>query len=346
MRSPLPACLCFLASMISLTAAEPPWTPLPPLPDPEGFAGAFAGVVANQLVVAGGTNFPDKRPWEGGTKTWYDRVFVLDQPQGAWRESGKLPRPNGYGVSLTTPEGLLLLGGGNATMHFREVWRVVPAPGKEGGLCYKPMPPLPSPCAFMAGVVAGRTVYVVGGIETPGSTSAMNTCWALDLNQADAAWKIHPPCPGPARILATLAADDRFVYVFSGAALKIGPDGKAERTWLKDAWRFSPEGGWEALADLPRVAVAAPSPAPKQGGKFLILGGDDGALVNFEPKEKHPGFPRDVLAYDPGANTWSRQEPTLPFSLVTTPLVEWQRHLVVPGGEARPGKRSPEVWWK
>jgi hypothetical protein len=68
-----------------------------------------------------------------------------------------------------------------------------------------------------------------------------------------------------------------------------------------------------------------------------------GVLVNFEPKDKHPGFPRDVLAYDWKQDVWSRAG-ELPFSLVTTPAVEWRGKIVIPGGEARPGKRSPEVW--
>ena len=30
------------------------------------------------ILVAGGANFPDKKPWEGGKKVWYDTVFVLE----------------------------------------------------------------------------------------------------------------------------------------------------------------------------------------------------------------------------------------------------------------------------
>ena len=41
---------------------------------------AVAGVSGGALLVAGGANFPDKKPWQGGTKVWYDTVFVLDEP--------------------------------------------------------------------------------------------------------------------------------------------------------------------------------------------------------------------------------------------------------------------------
>lgn len=38
------------------------------IPGNEGLAGVFAGVHNNVLLVAGGTAFPEEKPWEGGTK--------------------------------------------------------------------------------------------------------------------------------------------------------------------------------------------------------------------------------------------------------------------------------------
>lgn len=328
--------------MLPVLASAAEWSPLPSLPDKEGFAGSFAGVAGGALLVAGGTNFPDKMPWVGGTKTWYDDIHVLTKPEGSWKVLGKLPKPNGYGVSLTTGEGMLVIGGGDAAVHFTDVVRLKLTGEK---ITTESLPALPKPCAFMAGVESNGALYVAGGIEHPTDTAALATFWTLDLKSPGQAWKALPPCPGPARILASMAAEDGAVYLFSGAALKPGPDGKPLREWLKDAWRYTEAAGWKQLGDLPHVSVAAPSPLPLRDGKLLLIGGDDGALVDFEPKAKHPGFPRRVLAYDPKADTWTAAG-ELPFSLVTTPSVEWRGRIVIAGGEARPGKRSPEVWWR
>ena len=89
-----------LFSLLVLLAAAPVfaeagWSRLPPLPDREGFAGPFAGVSDGALLVVGGANFPDKKPWEGGTKNWYDTIFVLDRPDGQWKTAGRLPRSLG-----------------------------------------------------------------------------------------------------------------------------------------------------------------------------------------------------------------------------------------------------------
>ena len=66
------------ANVMNLT-----WDELPPLPPSAGqakqpgVAGPFAGVHGDALIVAGGANFPDKMPWEGGTKVWWDDIWVL-----------------------------------------------------------------------------------------------------------------------------------------------------------------------------------------------------------------------------------------------------------------------------
>lgn len=326
--------LCLMSLTFTVSAADLRWSSLPALPDERGFAGSFAGVVDGTLMVAGGTHFIDKMPWEGGTKVWYDTLFALARPDGAWRVVGKLPQPNGYGVSITTPTGWIILGGGNATEHFREVFWVKKT---------AKLPPLPQPCAFMCGCEANGVIYLAGGIETPAATSAMNTFWSLDLNRPDPQWQTLPSCPGKPRILASMTAVDGVIHLFSGAALHADLGGKPEREWLNDAWAYQPAMGWKQLPAMPRAAVAAPNPAPVHGSKIYLLGGDDGANVNFEPKAKHPGFPRSIQVFDVKTQSWS-QPAEVPFSLVTTNAVLWNGQIVIPGGEARPGFRSPQVW--
>src|SRR6185369_4652103 len=118
--------------------------------DREGFAYPFAGISNGSLVVAGGANFPDKKPWEGGAKQWYDSVFVLDRPDGAWKIAGKLPRPIGYGVSITTASGVLCLGGSNHDRHFAECFKLQWA---DGQIKITSLPSLPKPCANFSGAL-------------------------------------------------------------------------------------------------------------------------------------------------------------------------------------------------
>ncbi len=350
MRCP-PVAFCLLAFCLPAAAASaqsaadmttsPPlrWNELPALPDREGFAGSYAGVSGDALIVAGGANFPDKRPWEGGTKIWYDRLFVLEPAATTWRTAGRLPHAGGYGVSVNTPEGFVLIGGGDATRNFSEVWL---ARWERETVTFTAWPQLPKPLAMAAGALVGRTLYVAGGLDRPDATAAQNAFFALDLDQLASGWRELPTWPGAERFLATAAAHGDAFFLFSGARLVPTEPGKTSRAWLRDAYRYSPATGWKRLADLPRVSVAAPSPAPVIDGRILIFGGDDGSQVALSPTE-HRGFPRDTLAYRVAENTWSRAG-EVPFSLVTTALTTWREQIVVPGGEARPGLRSPRVW--
>ncbi len=315
------------------------WTSLPDVPDREGFAGSFAGVAGGALFVAGGANFPDKRPWEGGTKIWYADAFLLEPNATTWRRVEPLPVANGYGVSVTLDEGVLLIGGGDAKRNFAEVWLATWSGGK---LSYTAWPSLPRPLALMAGARVGRSVYVAGGVERPDATQAQRAAYVLDLERVNSGWLELPALPGAERILPVGGASPDAFYLFSGARLVADAAGKISREWLRDAYRFTPATGWRRLADLPRVAVAAPGLAPWVDGQLLVIGGDDGAQAALAPTA-HQGFPRDVLAYDPVADKWTRRG-DVPFSLVTTPLAVWRGQLVVPGGEARPGVRSPRVW--
>ena len=293
------------------------WESLPPIPDPNGFASPFAGTSYGALIVAGGSNFPGKKPWEGGTKVWYDSVLALDKPIGKWERIGKLPRPLAGGVSVTTSSGIACIGGGDADQCYADCFLLE---FKKGRLAITRLPSLPKPCANAAGVLLGNNIYVAGGIERPDATSTLSTLWALDLAKTSAGWQELPSWPGPGRMLPTIGAVRGSIYLFSGADLKRDENGKPVRIWLKDAYRYVPKQRWQRIADLPRVAVAAPGPTPEfVASQLLILGGDDGAQAKL-PQQSHSGFRRDILAYDTAGDNWTTFG-ELPFSLVATPSV-------------------------
>ena len=249
---------------------------------------------------------------------------------------------SGAGVSVSLDEGVACLGGCDTKRCYAECFVLL---WRNGKLETESLPKLPTPCANSVGVLFNGKIYVAGGIDRPDAASTLKSFYSLDLKNLPAGWHELDPWPGTGRMLATIGALDGSIYLFGGADLKpgAGDNAKPERVWLRDAFRYEVGGKWRRIADLPRVAVAAPSPAPTLGqSQLLVLGGDDGAQVNAPP-QSHRGFRRDVLAYHAMANTWTTAG-ELPFSLVTTPAVVWHDRIVVPSGEARPGVRSNQVW--
>jgi N-acetylneuraminate epimerase len=326
--------------LVPMESAVLDWKQLPSLPNAEGFASAFTGVSHDALLVAGGANFPRKRPWEGGTKSWYDTVFVLSSPNGAWHEAGKLPQPTAYGVSITTDGGVVCLGGGNAVEQLRNAY-VLTWDGQR--LRRRDLPSLPEPVAFGSGAAVGKKIYLFGGITRPDATDASANFWTLDLRGAHPAWAKLPPCPGPARMLAQMGAVGRVIYICGGVELHAGADGKAVRAYLADNYAFEVGKGWRRLADLPHAVAAAPSPmAVTATGKLLVVSGDDGTRAQLTGP-KHPGFLHEVLIYDPQVDVWTKG-PDAPISRATAPTTVWHGDWIVVSGERKPGYRSPEIW--
>jgi N-acetylneuraminic acid mutarotase len=299
----------------------------------------MAGVSNNTLLVIGGSYF-EAPVWEGGTKIWLDTVYALEPGAREWRLAGRLAHPLAYGVGVTVNDGVIVIGGSDGKRHYSDVLKLRYAGGK---LEQNTLPALPQAVAYFGATRLGNAIYVAGGQSAPSSTEALKNLWALNLNEREPRWKGLEPLPGAARILPIVAEQTGALYVISGAELFAGTDGQAARRYLNDGWKYQPGKGWSHIADVPRAVVAAPALGDGRS-RILVFSGDDGANAHRvrELKDNHPGFSRDVLAYDTSADAWTALA-QMPISLVTTAAVRWQNVIVIPGGEDRPAHRSGNV---
>lgn len=316
------------------------WSMLTPIPNKIGFAGSFAGVANGALIVAGGSNFPDGgAPWTGSVKAWTDQIFVLEKPEGQWKDAGKLPQKLGYGISINYKNSLILLGGSNEKGHYVDV---LVLNYRKGEIEISNLPKLPQAIANTCGVLLGDVIYVMGGIGTPDAKTAGTNFWALDLAAEQKEWKILETWPGTGRMLSVAGTQNGSIYLFSGVELVAG-----QRKYLTDAYQYSVTKGWNKIANLPSPVAAAPTPALAFGEKQLIVfGGDDGVEAPNAAvlREKHPGFSKQILCYDEVANSWAKKGDILTtWAPVTTTLTVWNGRVILPGGEVRPATRTPNV---
>ncbi len=343
-------------AQVTATTSLFKWSLASSLPDADGFAGSYVGVSNGALLVAGGSNFPDnKRPWDGGIKSFYNKIFVLENLDSKWQEAGRLPHAMGYGVALTYKNGLLCLGGGDINTNYNDVFVLTYESGK---IKITSLPSMPDPLINACGVIINDVVYIMGGIKTPFGITE-NNFWSLDLSADSKKWIVHENFPGQSRMLAMSAASGDYVYLFGGVHL-VNSGNTLQREYLKDCWEYNKITGWKKIADLPYTLAATPSPAYNADkSTVLLFGGDDGINASkvFELKDEHPGFRNEILAYNTKANVWSiagkipvykKADSVLNphssvYAPVTTPLVVWNRNIIIAGGEARPAVRSNKV---
>jgi N-acetylneuraminate epimerase len=337
----LPFVLCWTAGAASpsLSASR-----LPDLPSTVGVAGPFVGVAGDALLVAGGTNFPDAPPWSGGTKTWHDTAFVLPSPEATWQEGFKLPKALAYGVSLSTAEGLVCLGGCTATENVADVF-VLKWDGRT--LSHEALPSLPAPSSCQAGVLIGSKIYLAGGQPGPNPVAGPSSdyFWVLDLKHQNPQWKSLPTWPGPERFYAVAGTDGERFYLLSGIRRILNAEGQPALEYLRDAYSFDPQTSeWTRLPDLPNANAAVASPAPLVAGGLLLIGrGADGVKVDG-PMDKRPGFSGDILSFDLATKKWESIG-ALPFGRAAVPSATWHGGTIIASGEVGPGVRSKKVWW-
>ena len=320
------------------------WGHLPALPDKEGFAGAFAGIVSNKntekdyLVVAGGANFPKGRPWEkekNPEKVYYDLAFKLEMgaEDASWEKiEGPLGQPVGYGMSVALPErGSTLFIGGKEQAATDAVWEVTA--DESGKLTFAPRLKYPLPIVEGVAGVVGETVIVVGGATNRegGGFRTVQEAYMLDTSRGEGEWKWESlPWPeagtdemARGRVYAVSGVQGEKFYIFGGRDYADSEDPAPGRVHqekldvLADCFVLSLKGvnpEWKSLRDLPRGMSAAPSAALPVGVSHLLMVGGVSAQYwrqQFEDRpdlngagDLHPGFERSVWAYDTITDTW------------------------------------------
>jgi len=357
------------------------WQALPDLPDSIGVAGPFVGVHADALIVAGGANFPIGEGDDLWTapKVWHDRAWVLTRNAAddyQWQGEFQLSRQVAYGACVSTPHGVVCIGGNDSTSVHTDVF-LLQWDASSSQLIETALPSLPMPLAYSTAALIGDTIYLAGGQTEAGLESATSTFLRLDLSEMSASksslqWEILPSWPGPARAFHLVAAQhngfEDCVYVIGGRRQDAQTDGLTGIVPLADCYEFRPSRyqasafdsdsqsytGQGEFAEPWRVRSSAPTPimagsAAAMGQSHIFaLSGANGELLESlqdDPSfvERHPGFPRNAWTFHTITNTWVNAGST-PQNQVTTPIARWGDALILASGEIRPRVRTAQIW--
>lgn len=307
----------------------------------------YAGVSSGALIAMGGANFPGKYPWEGGTKKWYDHIYLLPEG-GQWQLSEqKLPSPSGYGVSVNYRGKLIVAGGCTDTRHLSSVFSYT---WKNGQLVREDLPDLPHPLAYMTGAVLGDAFIILGGSESP-SASPSKTALLLDLQHPERGWQTIEAWPGPERILPVCGIWKDRLFLMGGETGITNSFGEKYRHILQDNYSLqisqkgnSPEAIWEKRVPIPRGVSAGGTLPLLDNSRFIIWGGVDAVTAQYRAPASHPGITRSVLSYSPENDTWEYLGDLDRYpSRVTLPVVPYQDGWLYVSGEIKPGIRTPSI---
>lgn len=340
----------------------------------KGFAGHYAGIHQGKVILAGGANFPEKMPWEGGIKKYWDQISLIQPSEGklSWVSLGefRLPKPMGYGSAVNSKKGLILLGGENKQGELADVLQISIDAVKHS-VDITALPSLPWPMANTSAVILDEVIYLAGAVDSHPEGIFLS----LDLKSEQPFWRSLPSWPGPTRTHATLVVQSNGetaqIHLIGGRYKGEKPNSEV----FSDHYAFQPsKNTWVkkspiTLGDKP-FPLSAFAADPLGSGHILLIGGVEAepfntlekiqsllAEANTSPDQRdslsgiqksilsaHPGFSKTVLAYHTVTDTWTQLEDLEFPAPVHSSLVTVGKIALLISGEIAPGERSPEIY--
>jgi N-acetylneuraminate epimerase len=362
---------CVLTSPEKLILKNVEFPELMPAPGDSvqpGLAGPIAGAHGNFALVAGGANFENGLPWKGGKKKYHDEIFLMEKTESGsylWKQSSeRLPFAMAYPACVTVEQGLISIGGEDFDSPVNDVFLFT---FQDGTVKQSNLPRLPVATSSAGAALIDSTIFVAGGLTSEGATSAF---YSFELNQPEKGWRILPELPvalSHAVVVSQNDSTEACIYVLGGRNKT-----SEVSTFLSSVWKYKPsiqKWGLESdiISDGKPIGLSAGTGIAVGSHHIVMFGGDPGiffnrtermnaALEKVSGEEKqmlwqekdlmltnHPGFSKDILAFNTLLKSWENIDQITGESPVTTTAFSWNGTIVIPSGEVRPGVRTPNV---
>ena len=344
-----------------------------------GLASPFAGKSNGAIIVTGGCNFPDKPVVDGGVKQYYSDIYVLPKNSDKWVTGFELPYPAAYGASVTTPKGLLCIGGNNNETGLNRV-TLLTWNQKSSSIEIEEYPSLPIELTSGGAALIGNTVYVAGGTA---NGELANTFLSLDLskkNSQNFKWEVLPNFPGIARlqpvVVSQSSADCTELFIFGGSSFsedKTTPDIATSGLRYNPTTKLWTETSEVAPKGAKPYSLHGASGVPIGKNHILFIGGvnidrfTDALLMERKGKLAQSdeeleafqnwrtnyfandatwyNFNKEVLIFNTITNSWSVGA-TYPYTAPAgAQIVPYKSGWLVINGETKPGVRSSKVYY-
>lgn len=312
-----------------------------------GVSACFAGQLPDgRNIMAGGANFPCDDPLAPtAQKKLYAGIYQFDGNNRT--RVGTLPEPIAYGASVSTPKGIMLIGGTTDNGSTATVSLITP------NLTIEQLPSLPHTIDNMAAAAIESMIYVAGG-NVDGTPS--RNIFALDLNNLEKGWSLIGSMPGNPRVQPVMAASADKLYIWGGFA---GRHNGNEPTLELNGLCYNPANGSWTEIDGPRnadgvsVATGGGIAATLKSGVIAVAGGVNkdvflSALINQAPDYlNHPiewyAFNPTIFYFDPATSTWSIGQSAAIQARAGAAAIASDNELILIGGELKPRIRTNQT---
>lgn len=382
-------CCIITGSGCKLASLQQPtynWQALPDLPcagytPSPGVSAPFAGIHNDMLIVAGGCNFPDIPVADGGAKKYYNTIYVLDlkKETGAqWTGPYHLPYTVAYGASVSSPKGLICIGGNNDTTTLASVI-LLKWDAAQQQITTDSLPSLPCPVDNTGATLIGNDLYVAGG-NCDGVPHSY--VFRLSLNKLQNGWKKLYSVPGMARVqpvvVSQKAKEGTRLYVSSG----FHPSVYDSKPFIDtEMMVFNPDANtWETAAGIPPFQDNSPRTftggcaVPFGNDSLLFIGGvnytrflstlerdkeikaavrngNNLAADSLKTESRnyllHPAewyqFNTSLLIYNTKTGKWTHAGDFPQLARAGAQAVVYNNKLIIINGELKPGIRTPQV---
>lgn len=337
------------------------------LPDIEnqrhiGVAGPITGIIGNKLIIAGGANFPEKMPWDGGIKKYQQDVYLYDiNSEGKIKYIGRQDFKDSlaYSANISIDDKLFSIGGereGQATSDVIVYYL-------DNDLFIRQdvvYPNLPVPLTNGAVVHVDNTLYFAGGEN---ADIVSNKIYALDLKTSNSTWKEFVELPKPLSHTVFLNDDNGNLYVIGGRKR----NSNAKSDIYKEVYKIDIRTKEiQPLGELPEQLAAGTGLF--YDDNILVFGGDNGSTfhqveqliadINLSSDEgykkmlvdqknkiqrAHPGFNKNVWVLNVKDNIWYPSTSIIGESPVTTTAILYNNRVIIPSGEIKAGVRTNQI---
>ncbi|RCS46411.1 DUF3386 family protein [Bremerella cremea] len=246
---------------------------------PESLTSFGAAVMGDYLYVFSGHD-GDAHGFGVDVLADHFRRIQFDDPNASWEELAK-HEPSQSAALVTDGQYLYRIGGltflnrGEEDTHFKSTTHFSHYDAEKNE--WTELTPLPEPRSSLDAAVLGRHVYVAGGWNLQGESSA-DAPWhddmlRFDLDHPEKGWESLPG-PGYQTRAISLAAHNGKIYLFGG----IRPDGISRKVSVYDPAENSWSEGPELKADSSTSGFATSSFAT---GDHLYVAGSSGIVYRL-----------------------------------------------------------------